>query len=86
MTLQSSNAAVSSLRKYSILAIFGKEMGKNRTERIRNVLFNGLRYCGDYVLALGKSSSPICQSHGAPEGVVPHLVIDMYPAHGVLRL
>ena len=73
-------------QKYAFFVIFDPKNGKNGTERILKGSFHGPRYCGDDILASGKSSSPLGQPHMALEGAVPYLGVRMDPAHGVLRL
>ena len=73
-------------KKDAFFVIYDPKKGQNGTERIRKGLFHGPRYCGDDILASGKSSSPLGQPHVAPEGAVAHLGVGMDPAHGVLRL
>ena len=59
---------------------------KNGSVRIWEVPFHGAKCCRSDILALGKSSSPLGDSHVAADGAVPHLGLGMAPAQVWLRL
>ena len=60
--------SVFSKKKDAFFVIYDPKKGQNRIERIRKGLFHGPRYCGDDILASGKSSSPL----GQPQRVLLH--------------
>ena len=71
-------------KPYSV--IFDHKNGKNGSERIRDVPFHGAKCSRGDILALGKSSSPLSDSHVAANVAVAHLGLGMAPAQVWLRL